>query len=99
MAVSYPSPMSPTALRWLAVPLGLVAFAANMVRASWFDPLTYEMSFGWGTAAWAAGLLVAIGGPLGVFSRSATGAPRGSSESRTVWWRRPIRTGPVSRSY
>lgn len=59
--------MSPTALRWLAVPLGLVALAANLVRASWFDPLTYEMSFGWGTAAWAAGILVALGVPLCVF--------------------------------
>jgi hypothetical protein len=59
--------MSPTALRWLAVPLGLAAFAANMVRANWFDPLTYEMSSGWGMAAGAAGMLVALGVPVGAF--------------------------------
>jgi hypothetical protein len=59
--------MSPTILRWLAVLLGLVAFAANMVRASWFDPLIYEVGLGWGVAAGAAGFLVTMGGPLGVF--------------------------------
>jgi hypothetical protein len=74
VAVSYPSAMSLTALRWLAVPLGLVSFAANMVRASWFEPLTYEMSFGWGMAAAAAGFLVTMGVPLGVFF--ALGYPR-----------------------
>jgi hypothetical protein len=59
--------MSPSALRWLAVPLSLVAFAANMVRVGWFEPLTYHMGFGWGLAASEAGALVALGVPVGVF--------------------------------
>jgi hypothetical protein len=57
--------MKPTALRLLAVPLSLIAFAANAVKVSWFDPITYDMSFGWGLLAEVAASMVALGIPAG----------------------------------
>jgi hypothetical protein len=60
--------MSPTALRWVAVPLGLLGFALRQVVTFWLIPLTWRAGFGLGLLLLAIGLLVAVAIPFGIFA-------------------------------
>jgi len=60
--------MSPTALRWSAVPLGLLAFVLRVAMTLWFEPITWRFSFGQGLLLMAGAIAAAISVPFGVFA-------------------------------
>jgi hypothetical protein len=59
--------MSPTALRWSAVPLGLLAFVLRVAMPLWLEPITWRFSFGPRLLMMAGALLTAVLVPFGVF--------------------------------
>jgi len=59
--------MSPTALRWCAVPLGVLGFALRLAVTFWLQPLTWQLSLASGLLAIAAGMAVAVAIPFGIF--------------------------------
>lgn len=65
--------LSPTAVRWLAVPLGLTAFAGRLALTLWWEPRTYRWSFGPGMAALGAAAAVGIAVVFGLFALLAGG--------------------------
>jgi hypothetical protein len=60
--------MSSNALRWSAVPLGLLAFALGLVVRLWVEPLTWRLSLGTELLVFSGAILVAAGIPVGVFA-------------------------------
>jgi hypothetical protein len=60
--------VSPTSLRWSALPLGLLALAVRVAESLWLQPLTWEMSDRGRLLVLLTGHLVAIGVPLGIFA-------------------------------
>jgi hypothetical protein len=60
--------MLPTALRWSAVPLGLLAFVLRVAGSLWIEPITWRFSFATSMLIIVGASLVAIGVPFGVFA-------------------------------
>jgi len=60
--------MSATALRWCAVPLGLLAFATRLAIALWWQPVTWRFSLALGLLFMLGATLVAVGIPFGIFA-------------------------------
>jgi len=59
--------MSPTALRWCALPLGLLGFALRLAVTFWLQPLTWRLSPASGLLVMTGGIVVAVAIPFGIF--------------------------------
>jgi hypothetical protein len=67
--------MSATALRWSALPIGVLTFALRLAVTFWLQPLTWELSLTSGLLATLGGLSVAAFVPIGTFALRATAMP------------------------
>ncbi|MBV1856513.1 hypothetical protein [Catellatospora tritici] len=66
--------MSPTVLRWCAVPLGLLAFALRLVVTFWLEPLTWDQDQH--LLMMLAGIVVTVAVPFGILVLLAGGSLR-----------------------
>jgi hypothetical protein len=65
--------MSAAALRWCAVPLGLLAFALRLANTLWWEPYTWRFSPIVGTLLSVGVLIVLVGILFGVFALLSRG--------------------------
>jgi hypothetical protein len=70
--------MSATALRWCAVPLGLIAFAARPALRLWWEPYTWRFNMVIELMLFFGGLLAAVAVSLGIFGLLSRGHRRGA---------------------
>lgn len=88
--------MSPSALRWCAVPLGLLAFSLRLAVSFWLQPLTWDLTFASRLLVMLGGLAVATGLPVGIFLLLAGGDRRRPTGFVVTDGRFTVPTSPVS---
>ncbi|WP_203912498.1 hypothetical protein [Rhizocola hellebori] len=68
--------MSATALRWSAVPLGMLAFALRLAATLWWEPFTWRFNWFVSLLLWLAAMIVTVGVPFGIFALLSRGYRR-----------------------